>query len=257
MEIFVANYNQLITNKMQWMARELRYYNDPGSIMNWTYAMASLKNLLLSVPGNSAGPLPIHLAQPIPKLSLSEAKHISCNAQPFYPAPGNHPAFKHDSAKCKPMEEYSMTKTTSLSTPPCKVICPTATPIYPKADISVSNCLPRKETQSYGEKSSSSPLRIAKKASEPLKIPTRKRLKQTPKPIHNKTKPSHGLQHSTCDGVNPHALPTDFEFQNELALLKRDAAAAKMKLTDYITANRTKYQRVTRYLWCLSDDVIF
>ena len=56
MDIFVGNYKQLITNKMQWMARKLRCYNDPCSIICWANAMVSLKGLLLYAPGNSADP---------------------------------------------------------------------------------------------------------------------------------------------------------------------------------------------------------
>ena len=222
--------------------------------MCWANAMASLKGLLLYAPGNSADPHATNLAQAMPTLNLSESKHISCNAQPFNAGSNNHAAVR---SKCKPTDKYSTTKATTLLPSLPRNFKSTVTQIDPKADISTPNCLSKKVTQSYGDKSSSSYLSQAKESSEPLKIPSRKRLKQTPKPILNITQPSQVLPYSTSDGVNPHALPTDLVFQSELGLLKRDAAAANMELTNYITANRTKYQRVSRYLWCLPDDFIF
>ena len=40
--------NQLLLNKFCWMARQLRNFNDSSSIMQWSTAMMSVKNLLLN-----------------------------------------------------------------------------------------------------------------------------------------------------------------------------------------------------------------
>ena len=42
----------------------------------------------------------------------------------------------------------------------------------------------------------------------------------------------------------------------ELALLESDAAEANMEWTEYLTANRSKYPRMSKYC-CLPDDYIF
>ena len=43
----LANANQTVLNKFCWMARQLRNFNDSNSIILWSNAMMSVKNLLL------------------------------------------------------------------------------------------------------------------------------------------------------------------------------------------------------------------
>ena len=53
-------YNRHIMNKMLWMSRNLRKFNDTVSISNWAHTMSILKNLLLP-------PLPAPAPQNIPQ----------------------------------------------------------------------------------------------------------------------------------------------------------------------------------------------
>ena len=117
MDPFNFNYNQLVTNKMRWMARNLRYHNDPVSIMNWTNAMASLKNLLLFPPRNLADPLKEYLSQPAPILSLSKADYISCNSQPLSSKPDNHQVNLDISTMCHAIDKHSTSETIITSSP--------------------------------------------------------------------------------------------------------------------------------------------
>ena len=72
-------YNHHIMNKMLWMSRQLRNYNDNVSIINWGNAMAVLKSLLLNSPSSH------HQArlQPLPQLTLSPG--LKCT-QTFLPS---------------------------------------------------------------------------------------------------------------------------------------------------------------------------
>ena len=56
---YTAAYNHHIMNKMLWMSRNLRNFNDTVSISNWAHTMTILKNLLLP-------PLPPPAPQNIP-----------------------------------------------------------------------------------------------------------------------------------------------------------------------------------------------
>ena len=42
----MADYNNLLRNKLYWMAKQLKYFNDHISIMNWTAAMTAVKSLI-------------------------------------------------------------------------------------------------------------------------------------------------------------------------------------------------------------------
>lgn len=55
-----AAYNRHIMNKMLWMSRNLRNFNDTVSISNWAHTMSILKNLLIP-------PLPPSAPQNIPQ----------------------------------------------------------------------------------------------------------------------------------------------------------------------------------------------
>ena len=48
MSPLAANANQLLLNKFCWMARQLRNFNDSNSIIQWSNAMMSVKNLILN-----------------------------------------------------------------------------------------------------------------------------------------------------------------------------------------------------------------
>ena len=65
-----AAYNRHIMNKMLWMSRKLRNFNDTVSISNWAHTMSILKNLLLpSLPP----PAPQIIRQPPPtQVNISE-----------------------------------------------------------------------------------------------------------------------------------------------------------------------------------------
>ena len=78
-----------------------------------------------------------------------------------------------------------------------------------------------------------------------------------PSPNKDKPKPFQITGPSTKEDTDPHALPTDKEFQVELACLMRDAAEANMKWENYLNANGERYQRCTRYFFCLPDDFVF
>ena len=52
----IALSNAIVMNKYIWMCRNLRNFNDVSSIINWVYAMASVKNLLLDPPPASLFP---------------------------------------------------------------------------------------------------------------------------------------------------------------------------------------------------------
>ena len=64
-------YNRHIMNKMLWMSRNLRNFNDTVSISNWAHTMAILKNLLLPplppAPLNTPLPSPtrVNIAEPV------------------------------------------------------------------------------------------------------------------------------------------------------------------------------------------------
>ena len=65
-----AAYNRHIMNKMLWMSRNLRNFNDTVSISNWAHTMSILKNLLLP---RLPPPAPQNIPQPPPtQLNFSE-----------------------------------------------------------------------------------------------------------------------------------------------------------------------------------------
>ena len=52
----IALSNAIVMNKYIWMCRNLRNFNDVGSIINWVNTMASVKTLLLDPPPASLFP---------------------------------------------------------------------------------------------------------------------------------------------------------------------------------------------------------
>ena len=67
-----AAYNRHIMNKMLWMSRNLRNFNDTVSISNWAHTMSILKNLLLPplpppAPQINRQPPPMqdHISEPV------------------------------------------------------------------------------------------------------------------------------------------------------------------------------------------------
>ena len=49
MASLAAHANQTLLNKYCWMARQMRNFNDSNSIIQWSYAMLGVKNLLLQL----------------------------------------------------------------------------------------------------------------------------------------------------------------------------------------------------------------
>ena len=80
-----AAYNRHIMNKMLWMSRKLRNFNDTVSISNWAHTMSILKNLLLPplppAPQNIPRPSPTQVNIPEPVRSITPP-HTIC----FQPA---------------------------------------------------------------------------------------------------------------------------------------------------------------------------
>ena len=80
-----AAYNHHIMNKMLWMSRNLRNFNDTTSISNWAHTMSILKNLLLPplppAPQNKPRPSPTQVNILEPARSITPP-HTIC----FQPA---------------------------------------------------------------------------------------------------------------------------------------------------------------------------
>ena len=75
----VIQSNTLVMNKYLWMGRQLRNFNDAGSIINWANAMNMVKGLLLK--SNDVSSLPAHPAPtsrtPIPSSHSPPQLHRS------------------------------------------------------------------------------------------------------------------------------------------------------------------------------------
>jgi len=236
-------YNHHIMNKMLWMSRQLQKYNDNVSIINWVNAMTVLKSLLLPSPLS-------HLQTRLqPQLQLTLSPGLKCT-QTILPSPRPAPILN-----CLPISS-----TNSLAT---------------AAPLAVTEIKPQTSTQPIA-------LKRRRIYPPPQKLPLRSHSASvqmdsnlsTPKlgsvnnfdrgkPVQSTSKSeinTANLSQRTCSTTmndeDPHALPTDKEFQVELARLKRDAARANMKWDEYLTANKTKYQRCTRYFWCLPNNFV-
>jgi len=257
MDRFVLHYNQLLTNKMQWMAQKLRYYNDPVSIINWASAMASLKHLLLCQPENASVPPKLNLAQPLPTLTLSAANYISWTSQATNPTSCCRPGFLRTEANFKAINIDSNAAKTTIANPfSTKTFTAPAKP-YRSSNFMKATTEPPSISRNVTLLSSENKPKCAAsnfaKETERLEFFDRNKVKPKSQPIIDKAEPSQNLRQKG----NPHALPTDKEFQVEWALLESDAAKANMEWTEYLTANRSKYPRMTKYLWCLPHDYIF
>ena len=225
------------------MSRQLRNFNDSVSISNWANGMIVLKSLLLPRPSIEH---PTKFRSP-PQLTLSRA--LGCT-QMFSPPPEPIPiknsslvispkfsTAAHVGPEIKPqLSKQSPFKRRRVSPRPKKPHPPLQNfPLIEESNISTSNLGACKTIHEKG-------------ATVKLKFPS---------PIIDKSKPFQSTGHITREDTDPHALPKDKEFQEELACLMRDAAQANMKWEDYINANGERYQRCTRYFFYLSDDFVF
>ena len=68
----IALSNAIVMNKYVWMSRQLRNFNDIGSLVNWANAMTYVKNLLLE-PSPSA---PFRNPQPSPLFGYNQRPHM-------------------------------------------------------------------------------------------------------------------------------------------------------------------------------------
>ena len=64
--------NKIVMNKFQWMSRQLRHFNDAGSIINWANAMYLVKGLLID-------PLPTRPVTDYQQPSSSPSPHLQYN----------------------------------------------------------------------------------------------------------------------------------------------------------------------------------
>jgi len=234
-------YNHHIMNKMLWMSRQLRNYNDNVSITNWGNAMTVLKSLLLQTP------LSLHQTRlQAPQLTISPG--LKCT-QTFLPSPRPAPILN-----CLP----------ASSTNWLPAVIPLAvTEITPHTSIQPTVvkrrvCSPQKKLPlashnvSVQMNSNASTLKLGSRNNDRGEL-----VQPTSTREINKAKLSRITCSITKNDEDPHALPTDKEFQVELVRMQNDAARANMNWEDYLTANKTKYKRCTRYFWCLPDDSVF
>ena len=232
MSCTITAFNDHVMNKMLWMSQQLRHYNDV-SIIQWANAIATLKNLLLPTPtshnqtnGESS------------QLLLSISRTSNCT-HTIKPSPMPMSINKSSSSTILPSTfgstclPASAVKRRRLS--PHKKPNPAREnlAITEVSNISTSNL--RACSMSYDKG-------VAVKLTSPI-IDEPKLLQDT--------------RHITSEASDPHALPEDKEFRDELARLMSDAARANMKWEEYLNANGERYQRCTRYFFCLPDDFVF
>ena len=228
-----AVYNHHVMNKMLWMSRQLRNFNDNASIINWAHAMSTLKNLLLpSLPTDEQSRHQLSK----PPLTISNSTTCTWNISPT-----KLPSFANNSAS----SEWLTPNTLSAST----VNAERQAPHYIGVPFSSSR-KPKLSSESNNPISSRFTLTQRLDSVTNLKPPP-------PTIMAAKPTPSEPAPKTTIEGKDFHAPPTDEEFQTQWALLMSDAAKAKIKWEDYLTANRKKYDRCTKYLWCLPDDFTF
>ena len=125
-------YNRHIMNKMAWMSRNLRNFNDTVSISNWAHTMSILKNLLLPplrppAPQTIRQPPPTQVITPEPARSITPPNTISFQPAKKRPLTQSAPRCtinKHSKhSKPSPLTIYTLcspniASTDSLSQPP-------------------------------------------------------------------------------------------------------------------------------------------
>ena len=229
-----AAFNHHVMNKMIWMSRQLRNYNDNVSIIQWANAIATLKNLLL--------PTPISHKQTnaeSSQLLLTISNTTNCT-HTINPSP----------------MPISINQSCSSTIPP-STLCSTSLPVsaVKRRRVSPHEKKPNLARQNFAltevSNNSTSNLWACSKCYDKGVA-----VKPT-SPTIDKPKPLQDTQHITREDEDPHALPKDKEFQDELARLMSDAARANMKWEEYLNANGERYQRCTRHFFCLPDDFVF
>ena len=237
-------YNHHIMNKMLWMSRQLRNYNDNVSIINWGNAMTVLKSLLL--PSTLS-----HLQiRPDPQLQLTVSPGLKCT-QTILPTPRPVPILN-----CLPATSTNLSPT---------AVPPAVTEIKPQTCTQPTNVKRRRvcpPPKNLPVRSDSVSAQMDCNRSTPMlgsrnNFDRGKPVQSTSTSEINKANLFQSECSTKVNDEDPHALPTDKEFQVELARLQRDAARANMKWDDYLSAHKTKYRRCTRYFWCLPDDFVF
>ena len=233
MYISSAVYNHHVMNKMLWMSRQLRNFNDNASIISLAHAMSTIKNLLLpSLPTDQQSRRQLSK----PPLTISNSTTCTWNISPTKLS-----SFANNSA----FSECYTPNTLSGST----VNAERQASHYTGVPFSASR---KRKLPSESNNPISSRFTLNQRLDSVTnqKPPPPTITAGTPKPYEPAPK-------TTIEGKDPHAPPTDEEFQTQLALLMSDAAKAKMKWDDYLTANRRKYPRCTKYFWCLPDNFTF
>ena len=273
-------YNRHIMNKMLWMSRNLRNFNDTVSISNWAQTMAILKNLLLPLlppaPLNKPRPSPTRVSNSEPVRSITPP-HTIC----FKPAM-KKPLTQ--SAPCCTINNYQKPSPARSITPP-HTICfkPAMKKPLTQSDpcCTINNyqkpsplttytlCLPNiPSTDSIPQRPKrrklSIPPSVDYNASTETPPPTstaadkRKHLvppevdceswtaiqPSTPNPTLNPRISSFAqttYTQSSRTEKDPKALPTDNAIETEMASLKSNAAKANMNWFEYLGANRTTY----------------
>ena len=227
-------FNHHVMNKMLWMSRQLRNYNDNVSIIQWANAIATLKNLLLPTPishnqtnGESS------------QLLLSISSTSNCT-HTIKPSP-------------MPMSINQSSSSTILPSTFCSTSLPASA--VKRRRVSPHPKKPHPAGQNFSSTEVSNIFTCNLRACS-MSYDKGAAVKLT-SPIKDKPKPLQDTRHITREDTDPHALPEDKEFQDELARLMSDAAGANMKWEEYLNANGERYQRCTRYFFCLPDDFVF
>ena len=112
--------NKLVMNKYVWMGRQLRYFNDAGSIMNWANAMCLVKGLLL---------------EPKPE------PQVSANSQP------PSPSFLPSQHRFSTINQHTLSTKITRNTPSiCSITPPITVCFKPATKQSLTQSLPRCST---------------------------------------------------------------------------------------------------------------
>ena len=121
-DLSAVNYKNHISNKLVWMSRQLRHFNDPVSIIHWANAMRSGQDLLLIPVAKASTGRKSFSIDPIPS-GLSKAVNNSQNILPFTVTPSVSTSLNASSTTIMPVDLtptiiYKSTKNVSMNSVP-------------------------------------------------------------------------------------------------------------------------------------------
>ena len=102
-DLSAVNYKSHISNKLVWMSRQLRHFNDPVSIIHWANAIRSVKDLLLTPVAKASTGRKSFSIDPIPS-GLSKAVNNSQSILPFTVTPSVSTSLNASSTTIMPVD---------------------------------------------------------------------------------------------------------------------------------------------------------